>query len=93
LPAVGPDEGHSLETIRTALAGPGTVVVYKGGRRLDDLIAAVGEAGRTDSAILGVDLGLPTEHVGPLAAHSAGAAPYFTTLIAPPTRGQRGGAL
>lgn len=94
LPAVGPDESRVLETIRTALAGPGTVVVYKGGRRVDDLIAAVEHAGRADGAILGVDLGLPTEQVGAVAEHPAGtSAPYFTTLIAPPTRGQRGGAL
>ena len=94
LPAVGPDEGRALDAIRTALAGPGTVVVYKGGRRLDALIAAVEDAGRTDGAILGTDLGLPTEQIAPLAAYSAGStAPYFTTLIAPPTRGQRGGAL
>ena len=94
LPAAGPDEGRALEAIRVALAGPGTVVVYKGGRRLDALIAAVEDAGRADDAILGTNLGLPTEQIAPLAAHAAGAAvPYFTTLIAPPTRGQRGGAL
>jgi precorrin-2/cobalt-factor-2 C20-methyltransferase len=94
LPAAGPDEGRALEAVRAALAGPGTVVVYKGGRRLDSLIAAVEDAGRADDAILGTDLGLPAEQIAPLAAHAAGmAAPYFTTLIAPPTRGQRGGAL
>ena len=94
LPAVGHDGGRALEAIRTALAGPGTVVVYKAGRHIDDLIAAVRDAGRADGAILGTDLGLPTERIDPLAAHTPGArTPYFTTLIAPPTRGQRGGAL
>jgi precorrin-2/cobalt-factor-2 C20-methyltransferase len=94
LPAVGPDEGRVLDAVRTALAGPGTVVVYKGGRRLDGLISAVNDAGRADGALLGTDLGLPTEQISPLAAHPAGAsAPYFTTLIVPPMRGERGGAL
>lgn len=94
LPAADPDEGRSLDAVRAALAGRGTVVVYKGGRRLGDLIDAVERAGRAGAAILGTDLGLPTEWIGPPAEHPAGsAAPYFTTLIAPPTRGQRGGAL
>lgn len=94
LPAAGSDEGRVLDAVRTALAGRGTVVVYKGGRRLDGLISAVNDAGRADGALLGTDLGLPTEHISPLAAYSAGAsAPYFTTLIVPPMRGQRGGAL
>jgi precorrin-2/cobalt-factor-2 C20-methyltransferase len=94
LPAVGHDDGHALKAIDAALAGPGTVVVYKGGRHLHALISAVERAGRADTTIVGTDLGLPTERIGPLAEQPSGAAaPYFTTLIAPPTRGQRGGAL
>jgi precorrin-2/cobalt-factor-2 C20-methyltransferase len=93
LPAAGQDDGHALKAIDAALSGPGTVVVYKGGRRLDVLISAVERAGRADAAVLGSDLGLPTERIGTLAEQPSGAAPYFTTLIAPPTRGQRGGAL
>ncbi len=94
LPAVAPDEGRALEAIRAALAGPGTVVVYKGGRRLDALTEAVERSGRAGGAVLGTDLGLPTERIGRLGDHPHGeAAPYFTTLIAPPARGQRGGAL
>ena len=94
VPASGSDEERALEAVRAALAGPGTVVVYKGGRRLDELIAAVEHAGRADGAILGTELGLATEQVSPLAAHPEGATPsYFTTLIVPPKRGQRGGAL
>lgn len=94
LPAAGPDEDRALAAIDAALAGTGTVVVYKGGRRLNALIGAVERAGRADTAIIGTDLGLPTERIGPVSRHPADeAAPYFTTLIAPPTRGQRGGAL
>ena len=88
--------------ISDALAGPGTVVVYKGGRHLDALAKAVDAAGRTAQTVLGTDLGLPTERTGPLADlieragpdDPAAPAPYFTTLIAPPPRRPgRGGSL
>ncbi|MGH6655807.1 MAG: precorrin-2 C(20)-methyltransferase [Actinocrinis sp.] len=95
--AAGTDITHGLDAVADALAGPGTVVVYKGGRRLADLIAAVELAGRAEAAVLGTDLGLATERISPLtdiaSSAAAGPAPYFTTLIAPPPRGQRGGAL
>ena len=87
------------DTVSRALAGPGTVVVYKGGRHMADLAAAVDFAGRSACTVLGTDLGLPTEHIAPLhpaqpAANPPAAAPYFTTLIAPPPhRRGRGGAL
>jgi precorrin-2/cobalt-factor-2 C20-methyltransferase len=97
LPAAGPDLDRALDAIEAALAGPGTVVVYKGGRRSEELIAAVERAGRTGGAVLGTDLGLPTERIVPLTClaetDNRGPAPYFTTLIAPPPRGERGGAL
>jgi precorrin-2/cobalt-factor-2 C20-methyltransferase len=92
------------DLVGRALAGPGTVVVYKGGRHLAGLAAAVGSAGRGGCSVLGTDLGLPTERITPL-LHSAPQsalratdpmppAPYFTTLIAPPPlRRGRGGAL
>ncbi|HEU5331513.1 MAG TPA: precorrin-2 C(20)-methyltransferase [Actinocrinis sp.] len=88
-------------TITDALAGPGTVVVYKGGRHLDTLAKAVDAAGRTAHAVLGTDLGLPTERTGPLTdlveraePNDPAPAPYFTTLIAPPPRRPgRGGSL
>jgi precorrin-2/cobalt-factor-2 C20-methyltransferase len=82
-----------LDHVRTALSGPGTVVVYKGGRQLDELAEAVEASGRAEAAVLGTDLGLPTEQVGTLRARNAGRAPYFSTLIAPPARGARGEAL
>jgi precorrin-2/cobalt-factor-2 C20-methyltransferase len=91
LPVIGHGAAEALDA---ALAGPGTVVVYKGGRRIGDVIAAVQRAGRGPGAVLGTDLGLPTERVEPLAKHETdGPAPYFTTLIVPPTRVERGGAL
>lgn len=82
-----------LEHVADALERPGTVVVYKGGRHLEELSAIVRAAGRTEGAVLGTDLGLPNEWIGPLTEAAAGRAPYFTTLIVPPPRGERGGAL
>lgn len=89
--------GHELDVVCAALAGTGTVVVYKGGRRIAELIEAVEKAGRAGTAVLGTDLGSPTEQISTLSSfagsETSGRAPYFTTLIAPPPRGQRGGAL
>ena len=79
-----------LDEVRDALAGSGTVVVYKGGRFLDELTAAVADAGRVDGAVLGTDLGLESESIGALKDRDGGRAPYFTTLIVPPARGGRG---
>lgn len=94
--------------ITDALAGPATVVVYKGGRHLGALAKAVDAAGRAAHAVLGTDLGLPTERTGLLADlvergvpddpddpdDPDATAPYFTTLIAPPPRRPgRGGSL
>lgn len=98
LPVAGTDADaeRALAAADTALAGSGAVVLYKGGRHIDALIAAIERAGRGENAFLGTDLGLPTETITRLADRTApghGRAPYFTTLIAPPARGRRGGAL
>lgn len=83
-----------LEEVREVLEHAGTVVVYKGGRHLAEITAAVLESGRAEQAVLGTDLGLPGEHVGALLDRPAERAPYFTTLIVPPARGgPRGAAL
>jgi precorrin-2/cobalt-factor-2 C20-methyltransferase len=78
-----------------ALAGTGTVVVYKGGRWLGAVLKAVDAAGRAQQSVVGTDLGLPTEsieHAGRVRVCAP--APYFTTLIAPPPRRLgRGGSL
>ena len=83
-----------IDEFRKALNLSGTVVVYKGGRFLGELKATVEEMGRMEEAVLGTDLGLPSERVGRLRESAGGErAPYFTTLIVPPTRGGRGEAL
>ena len=83
-----------IDEFRKALNLFGTVVVYKGGRFLGELTATVEEMGRMEDAVLGTDLGLPSESVGRLRDRPAGErAPYFTTVIVPPSRGGRGEAL
>jgi precorrin-2/cobalt-factor-2 C20-methyltransferase len=79
-----------LDEVAHALAGKGTVVVYKGGRLLDELADVVERSGRADAAVLGTDLGLDTESIGALSSRGGGRAPYFTTVIVPPARGGRG---
>jgi precorrin-2/cobalt-factor-2 C20-methyltransferase len=72
-----------------------TVVAYKGGRQLPQMLEAVRRAGRLDTAVHGSALGLPGESVRP-AAESAGRdaeAPYLSTLLVPPAREGRGARL
>lgn len=78
-----------LEALEAALAGPGTVVVYKGWRRMDGVLAALRDAGRLDAAIVGTGLGLPGERIE-AAADVEGPLPYLSTVLAPPKRSARG---
>ena len=83
-----------IDEFRKALNLSGTVVVYKGGRFIGELKATIEETGRMQDAVLGTDLGLPSERVSRLRDRPEGErAPYFTTLIVPPRRGGRGEAL
>lgn len=71
-----------LDALRTALAAHDTVVAYKGGRRLPEIIAAVAAAGRLGECVYGAALGLPDEDVragGELTADAR--APYLSTLL------------
>jgi precorrin-2/cobalt-factor-2 C20-methyltransferase len=77
---------------RDALARFDTVVGYKSGRHLPDVLAAVRAAGRLDEAVYGGSLGLPGEDIRP-AADLAGPAPYLSTLLVPGRRTDRGGKL
>jgi precorrin-2/cobalt-factor-2 C20-methyltransferase len=76
--------------LREALTHFDTVVVYKGGRRLPQLLDAVRDAGALDRAVYGEQLGLADERLG---AAPAGAAPYMSTVIVPAARHRRGGRL
>ncbi|MBV9845394.1 MAG: precorrin-2 C(20)-methyltransferase [Kutzneria sp.] len=83
--------------LRTALRGGGTVVAYKGGRRLDEVRAEVQAAGALDRSVYAEHLGTPRARVRPLSDVAAGAdldgaeqAPYLSTVVILPPRGGRG---
>jgi precorrin-2/cobalt-factor-2 C20-methyltransferase len=76
--------------LREALTRFDTVVVYKGGRQLPQLLDAVRDAGALERAVYGEQLGLPDERVG---APRDGSGPYMSTVIVPAARGRRGGRL
>lgn len=75
------------EKLREALGSFDTVIVYKGGRKLPDVLRAVDDAGR--EAVYGEDLGRP----GQTLTAPDGRAPYFSTVIVPPAREGRGSRL
>lgn len=82
--------GVDLAPLRAALAGDGTVVVYKGGRHLAEIAAVVKESGRT--AVYGAHVGLPDQDVREL-SEVDGPAPYLATVLVPAVRRTRGGKL
>ena len=65
-----------------ALAHFDTVVAYKGGRRMPQVLDVLRAHGRIDEAVYGAALGLPGEQVGP-AAGLEGETPYLSTVIVP----------
>lgn len=81
-----------LDGYREALRRNDTVVAYKGGRHLPAVLAALADDGRLGAAVVGADLGLPTEHVV-TAAEADGELGYLTTVLAPPGARSRGGRL
>ncbi len=81
-----------VERLRAALESADTVVAYKGGRHLDDMLQVLRDADRLADAVYGERLGLPGEEIGPVDEHT-GAAPYLSTLMVPARRDRRGGKL
>lgn len=80
-----------LATVAAALDKHDTVVAYKGGRRLAELIAVIREHGR--EGVLGVNIGLPDQAISPLDQINADTAPYFSTVLVAPKRTRTGGRL
>lgn len=82
--------------LRAALRGGGTVVAYKGGRRLDELRAEIEAAGALDRSVYAEHLGtqrarvLPLSEVTELYPSDRVAAPYLSTVVVLPPRGGRG---
>ena len=74
-------------SLRGALADFDTVIVYKGGRHLPDVLDAVRAAGR--EPVYGENLG----RAGETLTAPDGRAPYFSTVIAPARREGRGSRL
>ena len=80
-----------LEAVGVALETSDTVVAYKGGRQLAELLRVVHEHGR--DGVLGVNIGLPGQVLTPLADVTVATAPYFSTVLVAPTRTETGGRL
>jgi precorrin-2/cobalt-factor-2 C20-methyltransferase len=79
------------DRVRAALDSFETVVIYKGGRQLPQLLDVVRDAGREHEAAVGTHLGLDGEVVSAAVA-ATGPAPYFSTvLVTPPREGARRG--
>lgn len=77
--------------VAAALAEPAkAVVVYKGGRYLPEISAALADAGRA-GAVVGELLGLPGERVGPPERFGGGPASYLATVVVPPAARAAGG--
>ena len=80
-----------MEAVATALDTSDTVVAYKGGRQFRELLMLIRDHGR--DGILGVDVGLPSQRLIPLAEAENEQVPYFATVIVAPVRTETGGRL
>ena len=81
---------REVTAVRDALRRGGTVVAYKGGRRLDELREVVEEAGALHRAVYAEHLGTPDQRVLPLSEVDERSAPYLSTVVVLPPRGGRG---
>jgi precorrin-2/cobalt-factor-2 C20-methyltransferase len=67
--------------LQSALSGFETVVCYKGGSRLREVLELAGEAGRLEDAIYGSRLGMEGEEVVAASEVVGREGPYLSTLI------------
>ncbi|HWE88301.1 MAG TPA: precorrin-2 C(20)-methyltransferase [Pseudonocardiaceae bacterium] len=88
---------REVTAVRAALDRGGTVVAYKGGRRLRDLRDVIARAGALDRAVYAEHLGTADVRVLPLsevdvdvAPGAPAGAPYLSTVVVLPPRGERG---
>ena len=82
-----------VDVFETALQTFDTVVAYKGGRHIAQVLDALRRQGRIDDAVYGAALGLPGEDIRPANKVDVDTAPYLSTVIAPARRVTRGGKL
>jgi precorrin-2/cobalt-factor-2 C20-methyltransferase len=80
---------RNVTAVAEALGRHGTVVAYKGGRRLRELRAEIERAGALDRAVYAEHLGTEDERVRPLSEVDDDA-PYLSTIVVLPSRGRRG---
>ena len=93
---------RNVTAVAERIEAGGTVVVYKGGRRLSALRDVITRSGALDRAIYAEHLGTPDARVLPLSevdivepasatgAGAVGDAPYLSTVVVLPLRGGRG---
>lgn len=93
IPLVVGDEHLSLlpllpgaQGLTQALAGGDTVVCYKGGARLPEVLDIVRRAGRLEHAVYGARLGLEDQEVCPASEMAGRRGPYLSTVIVHPDR-------
>lgn len=80
------------DLLRAAIADFESVVVYKGGRRLAQVLEAAADHDRLEAAVYGAELGQEGEEVGAAAGRTRG--PYMSTVLLPPPPGaERGSSL
>lgn len=81
-----------IDAFDAALTTADTVVAYKGGAYLAEVVSSLEKHNRIDDAIFGAALGLADQQVGHV-REIAAPAPYLSTVIVPPKRTTRGGKL
>jgi precorrin-2/cobalt-factor-2 C20-methyltransferase len=69
------------DALRGALSGFETVVCYKGGSRLREVLEIARQAGRLEDAIYGSRLGMDGEEVVPASEVAGREGPYLSTVI------------
>lgn len=80
---------RNVTAVREALDRHGTVVAYKGGRRLRELREVIERAGALERAVYAEHLGTADQRVLPL-SEADDDAPYLSTVVVLPPRGGRG---
>lgn len=81
------------ERFREALDVFDTLVCYKGGRHLPEILEMVESSGRLDGAVYGARIGLEDEIVTAAKQMAGRRGPYLSTLIIPARRSSRGSKL
>jgi precorrin-2/cobalt-factor-2 C20-methyltransferase len=89
---------RDVTALQAALSAGGTVVAYKGGRRIGELRSVIADSGALDRAVYAEHLGTPDARVLPLSdlnvsevdGEAVDSAPYLSTVVVLPPRGGRG---